>query len=549
MIAVRHAGGVHLPGPDLWLDPRRSKPLAFVSHAHSDHTGRHAQTLATPATLRLMEARMGKLHGTKIPIPFNETRAFDQFTIRLLPAGHVLGSAQSLIETAKGTLLYTGDFKLRQGASAEPTAHAHAGTLVMETTYGLPRYIFPPFEQVLAQILKFCIEALEEHTVPVLLGYSLGKAQEILACLRGADLKVMLHTSIAQLIPVYESEGISFPDFSVWNPQNATGHVVICPPAAARSRAMATISNRRVAAVTGWAMDAGAIHRMRCNAAFPLSDHAGYDDLLRHVENVNPNRVLTLHGYASEFAADLRARGIEAWALTGPNQLDLALPIPSKVVSPGASVPPPAGDCGFLQFCAVAAKIADLTGKTTKIELLADYFRSLPDPDLQYAAAWLSGRAFPAPDADPHQADPAIVRAALVQASGMPDRELRRLARGLNDMALTAETALSASAGTHNPSLLDMAALLQKIRATRSGLGKADLLAAFFRESPASAAKFLVKILAGNLRIGLKHALVEEALALTTGIQAHPAESLEANKPTGEPGQLSFFSSHFPEGM
>ena len=180
MIEVRHDRALYLPQADLWLDPRLPKPLAFVSHAHSDHTGRHEKTIATPTTLRLMEARMGEWTGEKIPLPFGESRDFENFRLRLLPAGHVLGSAQAFVDTEHGSLLYTGDFKLRRGISSETAAHCQSETLVMETTYGLPRYVFPPFEEVMAQILKFCIETLEENSVPVLLGYSLGKAQEIL---------------------------------------------------------------------------------------------------------------------------------------------------------------------------------------------------------------------------------------------------------------------------------------------------------------------------------------------------------------------------------
>ena len=85
------------------------------------------------------------------------------------------------------------------------------------------------------------------------------------------------------------------------------------------------IKNRRTAVLTGWAVEPGSRFRYGCDAAFPLSDHADYEDLLRYVELVKPRRVLTLHGFAAEFAADLRRRGVEAWALTGENQLELQL--------------------------------------------------------------------------------------------------------------------------------------------------------------------------------------------------------------------------------
>ena len=539
MIEVRHDRALYLPHAELWLDPRLPKPLAFVSHAHSDHTGRHEKTIATPTTLRLMQARMGDWEGEKIPLPFGETRDFENFRLRLLPAGHVLGSAQAFVETDHGSLLYTGDFKLRQGASAETAAHCQAETLVMETTYGLPRYVFPPFEEVMAQILKFCIETLEENSIPILLGYSLGKAQEILASLRGAGLPVMLHGTISKLVPIYREEGITFPEFAEWDPAKSSGHVLICPPTTAGSRAMAAVKKRRVAAVTGWALDPGAIHRLRCDAAFPLSDHAGYDDLLRHVENVNPRRVLTLHGFASEFAADLRARGIEAWALTGPNQLDLGISITSPVKTHPPQAPVEA-DSGFLQFSAVAEQIASLTGKLAKIELLSDYFRSLGESELRLAALWLSGHAFPTSDAAPHQAGRAVIRAALLQASGMTEAEYRPLSRGLNDSGLTAETVLADCNGSANPDLPEIAFLLSGLRAAKGPSAKSSLLETFFRTVPPVASKFLVKILSGDLRIGLKEGLLEEALA--AACDADPAAVREAHMLEGDLGQVALLA-------
>ena len=82
MIEVRHDRALYLPQGDLWLDPRLPKPLAFVSHAHSDHTGRHEKTIATPTTLRLMQARMGEWDGEKIALPFGESRDFENFRRR-----------------------------------------------------------------------------------------------------------------------------------------------------------------------------------------------------------------------------------------------------------------------------------------------------------------------------------------------------------------------------------------------------------------------------------------------------------------------------------
>ncbi len=135
----------------------------------------------------------------------------------LLPAGHIFGSAQFFLESDAGSLLYTGDFKLRPGKSAEAAEWRQADTLIMETTFGLPRYRFPATDDVVAQIVAFCRDALEEDTVPVLLGYSLGKAQEILCALGEAGLTPMLHGSVHRMTRIYEQFGQTFCKFERYN--------------------------------------------------------------------------------------------------------------------------------------------------------------------------------------------------------------------------------------------------------------------------------------------------------------------------------------------
>ena len=114
LITIIHQRGLHLPEHDLWLDPHRAQPLAFVSHAHSDHIARHREVLMTAATARFMRARLsGK--RTEHVAAFGEAREFAGGRATLLPAGHILGSAQLFFETDAGSLLYTGDFKLVPG--------------------------------------------------------------------------------------------------------------------------------------------------------------------------------------------------------------------------------------------------------------------------------------------------------------------------------------------------------------------------------------------------------------------------------------------------
>ena len=118
MITVLPQRGLHLPEHELWLDSQRGKPLAFVSHAHGDHIARHRKVLMTAATVRFMRERMPG-RREEIIAPFGEPREFVGGRATLLPAGHILGSAQLIFETDAGSLLYTGDFKLAPGLTAE----------------------------------------------------------------------------------------------------------------------------------------------------------------------------------------------------------------------------------------------------------------------------------------------------------------------------------------------------------------------------------------------------------------------------------------------
>ena len=169
MIEVLYRGAVQVPSMDLWLDPPVPRGFAFVSHAHSDHIGKHRETVLSAGTSRLMRARQGAA-GVEHVLEFGQTREMRGAGFTLLPAGHVHGSAQLHLQADEGSLLYTGDFKLRAGLSSERIEWRQADTLIMETTFGKPEFVFPPTETVLSEVVKFCREALEDGEVPVLLG-------------------------------------------------------------------------------------------------------------------------------------------------------------------------------------------------------------------------------------------------------------------------------------------------------------------------------------------------------------------------------------------
>jgi DNA ligase 1 len=570
LIPVRFHRGVELPAQALWLDPADAKPFAFVSHAHSDHIGNHAETILSAPTARLMRARLG---GERVEhrLEFGVPTEIRGLRITLLPAGHIFGSAQFFLEHEGASLLYTGDFKLRPGLSAEPPEWRHADTLIMETTFGLPKYRFPPTEQVMAEMVRFCAEALEEGETPVLLGYSLGKSQEILCALARAGLRPMLHGTVFRMTEIYRELQPGFPcDYEPYKAGETAGKVLICPPSANRTPMLTRIKNRRVAMLTGWAIEPGAKFRYGCDAAFPLSDHADYDDLVRYVELVQPKRVLTLHGFASEFAADLRRRGFEAWALIGENQLefqlsnaprvagdmdvtlvnegdiDCGIEEPGPAESSAVSLPPEPDS--FSAFAALCEEIAATTGKLKKIELLAQYFSQLAALDsrmLAAAALFLTGRAFAQGDNRVLQTGWAVIKRALLAASGATEQQLREISHHYADAGKTAREILQrrgrAEVIGRSFGMLDAREFFDGIEKARGPIAKAELVAQRLARVTPLEAKQLVNILTGELRIGLKEGLVEEAVA--AAFDAPLAEIKEANMLLGDIGEVAVRAS------
>jgi DNA ligase-1 len=327
-IKVERAGGLWLPETGWWLDSRRPKACGFISHAHSDHVGRHERMICSEATGALIAARYGVAAKRLERRGFGEEWEEGGFRFCLLPAGHVLGSAQLYVERLSdgATLLYTGDFKTRGDPVAEGVESRRADLLIMETTFGKPRYRMPTTEESQAAIWQFVLEAFAEGRTPLLLGYSLGKAQQIHALLEGGmEEGVMLHDSVAKMTRVYEELGYEFPRWERFDETRAMGRVVIFPPTALRSALVRSLGKVRTAMVSGWGMDESARYRFGVDTVIPLSDHADYDDLLGYVERVSPKRVLTVHGATKEFAADLRRLGWEAWSIEGEDQLELGL--------------------------------------------------------------------------------------------------------------------------------------------------------------------------------------------------------------------------------
>lgn len=317
--------GLMLTRARLAVDFRRRQPCGFVSHAHADHMARHELTLATPATAALYRHRLGdRLRVLKMPyrIPID----FGGVRLTTFPAGHCLGSAMLLAEDDGKSLLYTGDFKLAASLTAEQAELPRADILVMESTFGLPRYRLPPRLEVIERLLAEVREALSREITPVIHAYALGKAQEVTKILTSAGISVQQHPMTYAVSRVYESCGMELGsgDATVgeYRARPLKDHAVVTLPRGMKNHRLPGLGATRSIAVTGWANDLSTRYRLGVDVALPLSDHADFDDLCEAVAQVQPQQVFCTHG-PREFVDHLCQAGFNAQPLCPDRQRQL----------------------------------------------------------------------------------------------------------------------------------------------------------------------------------------------------------------------------------
>jgi Cft2 family RNA processing exonuclease len=317
---------LRLADSEIYLDPQEPRRIGLISHGHSDHIGRHEHFVATPATAAFLRAREGNdLAGTELA--FGAKHSLDAFDVSLHPAGHVLGSSMIRIGRGDETLLYTGDFRLRPSLTAEPAEVPPCDAVIMESTYGSPEWRFPTRAELREDLLNLIRRIFDRGRKPLLLAYSLGKAQEAMAMLRGSDFRVVVHPVVARISAIYERHGVDLGQYEVWGPQSSLfgrrttadlrGKVMIMPPHMKSD--IRRISGAETVSLTGWAL-----HRRDSftNHSLPLSDHADFDELIEFAGLCGAKTIYVTHGSA-RFARELRQRGFHAQFLKPRPQMRL----------------------------------------------------------------------------------------------------------------------------------------------------------------------------------------------------------------------------------
>ena len=328
--------GVYLPRMDLWLDSLRKRDTSVISHAHSDHIARHRRPVLTRGTRILLDDYLSR--SEPVELAYGEPLETADYTVSLHPAGHCLGSAQALvIDRRTGErLVYTGDLRTQPSPINEPVEIIPCDTLVIESTYGRPDYVFPPQDEAIATARRVIGQWLERGAAPVILGWRLGKAQEALYHLLAAGFPVACEDGVYAIARRYESAGVRFPGaYRCFDGGYREGETLVFPPGRkSRDTIRQSLPAGRTARyleLTGWAAGKGARpwgSGRPGDASLPYSDHADFNDLVAYVRAAQPQRVYTALGFP-DLAAHLRQQGYAATHL-GKNATpaDLAFQMP-----------------------------------------------------------------------------------------------------------------------------------------------------------------------------------------------------------------------------
>ena len=307
---------------DLFIDPVRPVPRAVVTHAHADHARPgHGAVLATPETMRLMEVRIGeaRVAGSRQSLPLGETLALaGGATLRLAPAGHVLGSAQVVLEWRGSRLVVSGDYKRAPDRTATAFEPVPCDVFVTEATFALPLFRHPAPENEIDRLLASV--ALFPERTHVVGAYALGKTQRVIATLRdrGYDRPIHIHGALAPVCGAYEAMGVALGPLlpaTVARGVSFAGCVVIAPPSAIGDRWARRFAEPVTCLASGWMRVRQRARARGVELPLVISDHADWAELNRTIDEVGAPEIWVTHGREEALIHEVGKRGIRGRAL------------------------------------------------------------------------------------------------------------------------------------------------------------------------------------------------------------------------------------------
>ncbi|MEX2629969.1 MAG: ligase-associated DNA damage response exonuclease [Tistlia sp.] len=319
-VCVRPQGLYVAPG-DFYVDPARPVERAVVTHGHADHARPgHARVLATKETLAIMAARYpGDPATGRQALAYGEAVRLGEVTLRLVPAGHVLGSAQAVLEWRGCRVVVSGDYKRRRDPTCAPFEVVPCDVFVTEATFGLPVFRHPEAAGEIAKLLH-SLEVFPERTHLVGV-YALGKAQRVICLLReaGWERPLYIHGALQALCDLYEAQGVPLGPLA---PATAAakgelaGAIVLAPPSAIADRWARRLSDPVTAMASGWMRVRQRARQRGVELPLIVSDHADWDELNATLDEVAAPEVWVTHGNEEALVHHACARGFRARALS-----------------------------------------------------------------------------------------------------------------------------------------------------------------------------------------------------------------------------------------
>ncbi len=315
MLTIDHK--LYIQDIDTYIDPFHPVNRAIITHGHADHAKPgHNHVLCTPLTAAIMKIRYGENCAKSFQtVKYNETVKVGNQKITLYPAGHILGSAQVLIENNKERIVITGDYKTGSDKHLDAFEVIKCDLLITEATFGLPIFKFKEPE---TEILKFIVTLEKNSARTFLLGaYSLGKAQRIIALLRehGYYEDIFIHGSMEKLCSFYESQGVNLGRIrkaTLENKHDFRGKIIIAPPSAMKDRWSRRFEDVMRCYASGWMQVKQRAKQSQIEVPLIISDHADWNELTNTITQTESEKVWVTHGREDALIHWCKIRGITA---------------------------------------------------------------------------------------------------------------------------------------------------------------------------------------------------------------------------------------------
>ena len=312
--------GLYCPPGDFYIDPVRPVDRAVVTHGHSDHArSGHGAVLATGQTLSIMAERYGEdFTGRRQAVAYGETASHNGVEVKLVPAGHVLGSAQAVVTYQGLTMVVSGDYKRRRDPTCVPFEPVPCHVFISEATFGLPVFTHPPDAEEIGRLVQSLGQFPERaHLVGA---YALGKAQRVIRLLReaGWERPIYVHGALERLNRLYEREGVDLGPILPATGLKAGalgGEVAIAPPSAIQDRWSRRFADPVTAFASGWMLVKARARQRGVELPLVISDHADWPELIATFEEIRPEEIWITHGREEGLLRWAELNGMKARAL------------------------------------------------------------------------------------------------------------------------------------------------------------------------------------------------------------------------------------------